>query len=174
VVDQLIFPRFFEFIIKSPPAAVLLSALIIFGFILVLRRGRSDELQWETAFLLNLGLLPLVLLGGWAGYLEYRREQGETFFKPVAYSVSKSALYNLTRYLAAYWGDRSVRVSTVTFAGVFNNQHPRFLERYLPKVPLGRMGKPEEFGQMVEAICENINLNGTTIRLDGGIRMQPK
>jgi hypothetical protein len=53
-------------------AWVLLSALLIFGFILVIRRGRTDELQWETSFLLNLGLLPLVLLGGWAGYLEYR------------------------------------------------------------------------------------------------------
>ncbi len=47
---------------------------------------------------------------------EFRRKRGEAFVKPVAYSVSKSALLNLTRYLATYWASR-VRVNTVTFAG---------------------------------------------------------
>ena len=39
---------------------------------------------------------------------DFRRRGGETFFKPVAYSVSKSALYNLTRYLATYWAEKGV------------------------------------------------------------------
>jgi len=80
---------------------------------------------------------------------EYRRQQGETFYKPVAYSASKSALYNLTRYLAAYWGPKNVRANTVTFAGVFNNQDPRFLEAYAKKIPL-RRGRPE-LANMAEA-----------------------
>ena len=49
---------------------------------------------------------------------DFRRASGETFFKPVAYSVSKSALYNLTRYLATYWAKSGVRVNTLTLAGV--------------------------------------------------------
>jgi NAD(P)-dependent dehydrogenase (short-subunit alcohol dehydrogenase family) len=80
---------------------------------------------------------------------EYRRQQGETFYKPVAYAASKSALYNLTRYLAAYWGPKNVRANTVTFAGVFNNQDPRFLEAYAKKIPL-RRGRPE-LANMAEA-----------------------
>src|SRR5204862_6532886 len=61
---------------------------------------------------------------------EFRRRGGEEFFKPVAYSVSKSALYNLTRYLATYWAKRGVRVNTVTLAGVANEQPPEFVNAY--------------------------------------------
>ena len=48
---------------------------------------------------------------------EFRRRAGETFYKPVAYSVSKSAVLNLTRYLATYWAKSGVRVNTLTSAG---------------------------------------------------------
>jgi NAD(P)-dependent dehydrogenase (short-subunit alcohol dehydrogenase family) len=53
---------------------------------------------------------------------EFRRRRGEEFFKPIAYSVSKSAIYNLTRYLATYWAKSGVRVNTLTLAGVWNDQ----------------------------------------------------
>lgn len=59
---------------------------------------------------------------------DFRRKDGEDFFKPVAYSASKSALFNLTRYLATYWAPKNVRVNTLTFAGVANNQPAEFLK----------------------------------------------
>ena len=37
-----------------------------------------------------------------------------------------------------------------------------------------RLGKPDEFAQMVQAIIENPYLNGEVVRLDGAVRMQPK
>ncbi len=61
---------------------------------------------------------------------DFRRRDGETFFKPVAYSVSKSALYNLTRYLATYWATSGVRVNTLTLAGVRNDQPQEFVDAY--------------------------------------------
>src|SRR3990172_9591332 len=57
---------------------------------------------------------------------EFRREAGETFVKPVASSVSKSAILNLTRYLATYWPKTGVRVNTLTLAGVENDQPAEF------------------------------------------------
>jgi NAD(P)-dependent dehydrogenase (short-subunit alcohol dehydrogenase family) len=101
---------------------------------------------------------------------EYRRRDGEAFFKPVAYSVSKSALYNLTRYLAVYWGSAQVRVNIVTFAGVFNNQDPAFLEPYLAKVPLGRMAAESDYnGAMVYLMSDASRyMTGSNLVIDGG------
>ena len=61
---------------------------------------------------------------------DYRRRRGESFYKPVAYSASKSGVLNLTRYLAGYWADKNVRVNSLTIAGVFNNQDKEFLDAY--------------------------------------------
>ncbi len=62
----------------------------------------------------------------------------------MAYSVSKSALFNLTRYLATYWAKAGVRVNTLTLAGIFNDQPREFLDAYEPRVPLGRMADAQE------------------------------
>ncbi len=104
------------------------------------------------------------------GLYEYRRQRGEEFYKPVAYSVSKSALYNLTRYLATYWGAAGVRVNTLTFAGVANNQAPEFLERYHRKVPLGRMAQDSECASTVQFLLSDAAsyVTGANLVVDGG------
>jgi len=101
---------------------------------------------------------------------EFRRRNGESFFKPVAYSVSKSALLNLSRYLAVYWASRTIRVNTLTFAGVFNNQDPEFLARYCPKVPLGRMAMPEDYVGALVFLASDASayMTGSNLVVDGG------
>lgn len=101
---------------------------------------------------------------------EYRRRGGEQFFKPVAYSVSKSALFNLTRYLATYWARAGVRVNTLTLAGVFNNQNEEFLREYCSRIPVGRMAKREEYnGAIVYLMAEASSyMTGSNMVVDGG------
>ena len=101
---------------------------------------------------------------------EYRRSNGAPFYKPAAYSVSKSALLNLTRYLATYWAPKNIRVNTVTFGGVYNNQDSEFLEGYCERVPLGRMAGESEYNGAIIFLISNASsyMTGSNMVIDGG------
>ena len=101
---------------------------------------------------------------------DFRRAKGETFFKPVGYSVSKSALYNLTRYLATYWARSGVRVNTLTLAGVWNDQPREFLDAYRARMPIGRMADAREVvGPVVFLASDAASyVTGANLVADGG------
>lgn len=100
----------------------------------------------------------------------YRREQGEAFFKPAAYSVTKSALTNFTRYLATYWGKTGLRVNQVVLGGVFNGQDEEFVKAYEANVPMGRMARIEDLlGPLALLVSDTSSyMTGSSITIDGG------
>jgi NAD(P)-dependent dehydrogenase (short-subunit alcohol dehydrogenase family) len=101
---------------------------------------------------------------------DFRRAGGETFVKPVAYSVSKSAVLNLTRYLATYWAKAGVRVNTLTLAGVWNEQPAEFLDAYTARVPMGRMLDAREALGAVVFLASDASsyVTGANVVVDGG------
>jgi NAD(P)-dependent dehydrogenase (short-subunit alcohol dehydrogenase family) len=101
---------------------------------------------------------------------EFRREAGEEFVKPVAYSVSKSAILNLTRYLATYWASSGVRVNTITLAGVAAGQPQPFVDAYTKRVPVGRMAEAGEFVGAVVFLAADASsyVTGANLVVDGG------
>jgi NAD(P)-dependent dehydrogenase (short-subunit alcohol dehydrogenase family) len=101
---------------------------------------------------------------------EYRRARGEAFFKPAAYSVSKSALLNLTRYLGVYWAKQRVRVNTITLAGVADNQDREFLTGYCSRIPVGRMAEPDDYIGPLTFLASDAStyMTGSNLVVDGG------
>ena len=96
-----------------------------------------------------------------------------------AYSASKGGVVGMTLPLAREFARFGIRVMTIA-PGIFMTPMMASLPEDIQKslgaqVPFpSRLGEPEEFADLVAYIAGNTMLNGETIRLDGGIRMQPK
>lgn len=101
---------------------------------------------------------------------EYRRLRGETFYKPIAYAVSKSGILNMTRYLAVYWAKKNVRVNSLSIAGVFNNQEQAFLDSYCGRIPIGRMASAGDYNGAVLFLASSASsyMTGANLIIDGG------
>jgi len=96
-----------------------------------------------------------------------------------AYSASKGGIVGMTLPMAREFARFGIRVMTIA-PGIFwtpmvdnmPEQVQQSLSKSIPFPP--RLGKAEEFAAMVEHVVENVYLNGSTIRLDGAVRMAPK
>ncbi len=96
-----------------------------------------------------------------------------------AYAATKAAVAGMTLPIArelARFGIRCVSIAPGIFHTPMMDGMPREVQESLAaQVPFpARLGRPEEFAQLVASVAEITMLNGTTLRLDGAIRMQPK
>ncbi len=86
------------------------------------------------------------------------------------YSATKAGVIHMTKYMAAHFGRYSIQTNCISPGGIFNNQHPEFVENYEFKNPMQRMGKPEDLQSALKyLISEETNYtNGQNITVDGG------
>lgn len=102
----------------------------------------------------------------------YKKERtGVPFIKPVAYSAAKSGIYNLTRYLATYWGKSGIRVNTLTPAGVWRNtQDETFIKNFTERMPMGRMSQENEYNGSLIFLASQASsfMTGSNLVVDGG------
>jgi len=95
---------------------------------------------------------------------------GTNMTMPAAYSAIKGGLVNLTRYISAYFGPQQVRVNTVSPGGIFDNQNITFVQNYEKKVPMRRMGTPDDIAPSVVFLLseEAKYITGQNLIIDGG------
>jgi len=90
--------------------------------------------------------------------------------KPVTYSVVKSGLIGLTRYLATYWPEKNVRCNAMCPGGIENGQPEGFLEEVNKRIPMGRLANSDEYQSTLLWMLSDASsyLNGAIISVDGG------
>ncbi len=90
--------------------------------------------------------------------------------KPVTYSVVKSGMIGLTRYIATYWADKNVRCNAMCPGGVENGQSEIFLNKVQSRIPMNRLAQPNEYqGTLLWMLSDASSyLNGAIISVDGG------
>jgi NAD(P)-dependent dehydrogenase (short-subunit alcohol dehydrogenase family) len=90
--------------------------------------------------------------------------------KPVTYSVVKTGLIGLTRYLATYWANCGVRVNAISPGGVYNNQPEEFVQRVSNLIPMGRMANSDEYQGAILFLCSDASsyMTGFNLVIDGG------
>ena len=96
-----------------------------------------------------------------------------------AYAASKGGVHSLTIAAARDLAGQGIRVNTIAPGIVETPMLARVSEEFREGLAAGvpfppRLGRPQEFAQLVTAFIDNDYLNGTTVRMDGALRMAPR
>jgi 2-deoxy-D-gluconate 3-dehydrogenase len=100
----------------------------------------------------------------------YRREGQSPQYKPVYYSVTKSGVLGLTRYLATYYAGRNLRVNALTPGGVYNGHDEAFVQAYSAWAVLGRMAQKDDMNGALLFLASDASayMTGANLVVDGG------
>lgn len=100
----------------------------------------------------------------------YPQIDGLVSYKPVDYSVAKAGVIGFTRYLAAYYAGKNIRVNALTPGGVFNNHNEDFSRNYAAKTIMGRMANIDELDAAMLFLCSDASsyMTGSNLVVDGG------
>jgi NAD(P)-dependent dehydrogenase (short-subunit alcohol dehydrogenase family) len=104
-------------------------------------------------------------------YTNKKNKNPKQIYSHSAYPAVKGGIISLTRYLAAYWGKKNIRVNCISPGGIeHEGENNLFVKKYSEKVPLGRKCKLDEISPAVVYLAsdESSYITGQNIIIDGG------
>jgi len=140
-------------------------------FLMTQAVGRRIREAGRPGSIVNIGSIYGMLSPVQDIYAYQEERTGVPFVKPVAYSASKSGIYNLTRYCATYWGKAGIRVNTLTPSGIGRDtQDEEFRAGYTARIPVGRMASTDDFlAPVVYLLADGSRyMTGANLVVDGG------
>ena len=102
-------------------------------------------------------------------YKQSSLKEHEQPVKPVTYSVIKTGLIGLTRYISTYY-EGKIRSNAICPGGVRNNQSQDFIQKLENLIPMKRMAEKEDFMGLIVFLLSDASsyINGAVIPIDGG------
>jgi NAD(P)-dependent dehydrogenase (short-subunit alcohol dehydrogenase family) len=100
----------------------------------------------------------------------YERPGEPPRYKPVYYSVTKAGVLGLTKYLAAYYAGKNIRVNALTPGGVYNDHDELFTKNYAYRTIMGRMAEQDEMNGALLFLASDASsyMTGSNLIVDGG------
>lgn len=142
---------------------------------------RNVDMQMNSVFICCQAILPIMKKQGFGAIVnissiygsigpDFTVYDGTEMTMPAAYSAIKGGIVNFTRYLASYYGPDGIRLNCVSPGGIFDHQNELFVMQYEKKVPMRRMGIPDDISPAVAFLLSDdaAYITGQNLMVDGG------
>ena len=140
------------------------------GAFLCSRIFGAEMVRRNTGVILNVASDLAVIAPDQRLYRKEGLPEDQQPVKPITYSVVKTALIGLTRYLSTYWTTHNIRVNAISPGGVFAGQPDEFTARLHQLIPMNRMAHEDEYQGAILFLCSDASsyMTGHNLIIDGG------